>query len=165
MKKTKEAGPKGAGSRTLSTLDFETVRELARVATEFNLTEVEVEPSGRIRISRVVEAATGVLPAPSLHAVAASPGTMVEPHDTGHAGGTLIASPFVGTFYRSPSPEVPQFTDVGQKVRKGQVVCIVEAMKLMNEIESEVDGRVAEIFVTNGQSVEYAQPLFRIEKN
>jgi acetyl-CoA carboxylase biotin carboxyl carrier protein len=78
------------------------------------------------------------------------------------APGTLVSSPFVGTFYRAPSPDSPPFTDVGQKVKKGQVLCIVEAMKLMNEIESEVDGTVAEIYVQNGSPVEFSEKLFRI---
>ena len=78
------------------------------------------------------------------------------------APGTLVNSPFVGTFYRAPSPDSPPFTDVGQKVKKGQVLCIVEAMKLMNEIECEVDGTVAEIFVQNGTPVEFNEKLFRI---
>ena len=69
----------------------------------------------------------------------------------------------MGTFYRSPSPDAPAFVDVGQQVRKGQALCIVEAMKLMNEIEAEVAGKVAEIFVENGQPVEFGEPLFRIE--
>jgi len=75
-----------------------------------------------------------------------------------------VTSPFVGTFYRAPAPEAPPFVDVGQSVRKGQVVCIVEAMKLMNEIESEFDGKILEILVKNAEHVEYGQPLFRIEK-
>jgi acetyl-CoA carboxylase biotin carboxyl carrier protein len=78
------------------------------------------------------------------------------------APGTLVNSPFVGTFYRAPSPDSPPFTDVGQKVKKGQVLCIVEAMKLMNEIECEVDGTVAEIYVQNGSPVEFNEKLFRI---
>jgi acetyl-CoA carboxylase biotin carboxyl carrier protein len=78
------------------------------------------------------------------------------------APGTLVSSPFVGTFYRAPSPDSPPFTDVGQKVKKGQVLCIVEAMKLMNEIECEVDGTVAEIYVQNGTPVEFNEKLFRI---
>jgi acetyl-CoA carboxylase biotin carboxyl carrier protein len=84
----------------------------------------------------------------------------VKPVETG----AIITSPFVGTFYRAPSPEAPPFADVGQNVRKGQVVCIVEAMKLMNEIESEFDGKVLDILVKNAEHVEYGQPLFRIEK-
>ncbi|WP_225410979.1 acetyl-CoA carboxylase biotin carboxyl carrier protein [Stigmatella hybrida] len=77
--------------------------------------------------------------------------------------GQLITSPFVGTFYRTPAPDQPSFVEVGTVVKKGQVLCIVEAMKLMNEIESETAGRVAEILVENGQPVEFGQALFRIE--
>jgi acetyl-CoA carboxylase biotin carboxyl carrier protein len=76
--------------------------------------------------------------------------------------GVLVSSPFVGTFYRAPSPDSPPFVDVGTKVKKGQTLCIVEAMKLMNEIESEVDGTVAEILVQNATPVEFSEPLFRI---
>ncbi len=77
--------------------------------------------------------------------------------------GHLITSPFVGTFYRTPAPDQPSFVEVGTTVRKGQVLCIVEAMKLMNEIESEVAGKVVEILGQNAQPVEFGQPLFRIE--
>jgi acetyl-CoA carboxylase biotin carboxyl carrier protein len=76
--------------------------------------------------------------------------------------GVVVSSPFVGTFYRSPSPDSPTFVEVGSKVRKGQTLCIVEAMKLMNEIESEVDGVVAEILVPNASPVEFGEQLFRI---
>jgi acetyl-CoA carboxylase biotin carboxyl carrier protein len=76
--------------------------------------------------------------------------------------GVIVNSPFVGTFYRAPSPESPPFVDVGATVKKGQTLCIVEAMKLMNEIESEVDGTVAEILVQNATPVEFGEPLFRI---
>jgi acetyl-CoA carboxylase biotin carboxyl carrier protein len=76
--------------------------------------------------------------------------------------GTVVTSPFVGTFYRSPSPDSPPYVDVGSKVKKGQVLCIVEAMKLMNEIEAEVEGVVAEILTQNATPVEFGQPLFRI---
>ena len=78
--------------------------------------------------------------------------------------GHLVTSPFIGTFYRAPSPDSPPFVDVGSVVKKGQVLCIVEAMKLMNEIESEIDGKILEILVKNAEHVEYGQPLFRIEK-
>jgi acetyl-CoA carboxylase biotin carboxyl carrier protein len=77
--------------------------------------------------------------------------------------GHLITSPFVGTFYRNPSPDQPPFVEVGSAVRKGQTLCIIEAMKLMNEIESEVAGKVAEVLVDNAQPVEFGQALFRIE--
>jgi acetyl-CoA carboxylase biotin carboxyl carrier protein len=74
-----------------------------------------------------------------------------------------VNSPFVGTFYRSASPDSPSFVDVGQTVKKGQVLCIVEAMKLMNEIEAEQPGRLIEVLVQNGSPVEYGEPLFRLE--
>jgi acetyl-CoA carboxylase biotin carboxyl carrier protein len=76
--------------------------------------------------------------------------------------GVIVNSPFVGTFYRAPSPDSPPFVEVGAKVKKGQTLCIVEAMKLMNEIEAEVDGTVAEIFVQNATPVEFGEPLFRV---
>ena len=74
-----------------------------------------------------------------------------------------VNSPFVGTFYRSASPDTPPFVDVGQVVKKGQVLCIVEAMKLMNEIEAEQPGRLMEVLVQSGSPVEYGEPLFRLE--
>ena len=75
-----------------------------------------------------------------------------------------MTSPFVGTFYRAPSPDSSPFVDVGTRVKKGQVLCIVEAMKLMNEIEAEVDGTIVQILVENGQPVEYGEPLFKIKQ-
>ncbi|MBM4128786.1 MAG: acetyl-CoA carboxylase biotin carboxyl carrier protein, partial [Nitrospira sp.] len=74
-----------------------------------------------------------------------------------------VTSPIVGTFYRAPSPESDPFVEAGSRVKKGQVLCIIEAMKLMNEIESEVDGIVIKVLVENGQPVEYGEPLFLIE--
>ena len=76
---------------------------------------------------------------------------------------TVITSPLVGTFYRSPSPDDPPYTEVGQHVEKGQVLCIVEAMKLMNQIKAEVSGRLVEVLAKNGQPVEFDQPLFRLD--
>ncbi len=76
--------------------------------------------------------------------------------------GNVVESPMVGTFYIKPNPSAEPYVEVGKKVKKGDVLCIVEAMKLMNEIESEFDGEVAEIFVKDGEAVEYAKPLFRI---
>jgi acetyl-CoA carboxylase biotin carboxyl carrier protein len=104
-------------------------------------------------------------PAPAMpaHAPVAAPAAGAPAAAAAEKPGTLITSPFVGTFYRSPSPDAPPFVEVGQSVRKGQALCIVEAMKLMNEIESEVSGKVVEILVENGQPVEFGEPLFRIE--
>ncbi|MDP1919646.1 MAG: acetyl-CoA carboxylase biotin carboxyl carrier protein [Myxococcales bacterium] len=77
--------------------------------------------------------------------------------------GHVITSPFVGTFYRSPAPDQPVYCEVGSSVKKGQTLCIIEAMKLMNEIESEVAGKVTEVLAQNGQPVEFGQALFRVE--
>ncbi|MBV9887497.1 MAG: acetyl-CoA carboxylase biotin carboxyl carrier protein, partial [Acidobacteria bacterium] len=97
------------------------------------------------------------LPGPSPHAAAAAAAASDPPVDA-----LDVTSPFVGTFYRSPSPDAPSFVEVGSVVRTGQTLCIVEAMKLMNEIESDTSGEVLRIFVENGQPVEYGQPLFGI---
>ena len=102
-----------------------------------------------------------VAPPPPAAPAAAAPAAKAEAKAADKPG-VVVSSPFVGTFYRSPSPDSPPFVDVGQKVKKGQVLCIVEAMKLMNEIESEVDGTVAEILVANATPVEFGEPLFRI---
>ncbi|MEO8213485.1 MAG: acetyl-CoA carboxylase biotin carboxyl carrier protein [Myxococcales bacterium] len=177
-KETKQAAGRSAASRsagsagndtTASGLDLQAIRELARIAGEFGLTEVEADPSGHIRISRRGSGAGtdsdmgggsgGGIGRPSGPTIALAPPAPVE----GAAQpGTFINSPFVGTFYRAPSPDTAVFVEVGQHVKKGQVVCIVEAMKLMNEIEAEADGRVAEILAKNGEHVEYGQGLIRL---
>lgn len=145
-------------------VDLEKLRELAELATEFDLAEIELDGCGGVRVVRRAAGAPAAIAAaplpPAPTALAATAEKAAKPAETG----TFITSPFVGTFYRAPAPEAPPFTDVGQAVRKGQVVCIVEAMKLMNEIESEFDGKIAEILVKNAEHVEYGQPLFRIEK-
>jgi acetyl-CoA carboxylase biotin carboxyl carrier protein len=143
-----------------SAIDLETVRELARIIGEFGLSEVEADPSGRVRVRRELGGAAGAASgaaAPPPIALATSP-AVEGPSEAG----VFVTSPFVGTFYRAPSPDAAVFAEVGQTVRKGQVVCIVEAMKLMNEIECEGDGKIAEILVKNGEHVEYGQKLIRI---
>lgn len=144
-------------------VDLQRLRELAEIATEFDLAELEMDGCGGVRVVRRAAGAPAFaaapLPPPPVHVVPSAE-KVAKPAEAG----TLITSPFVGTFYRAPSPEAPPFADVGQSVRKGQVVCIVEAMKLMNEIESEFDGKILEILVKNAEHVEYGQPLFRIEK-
>jgi acetyl-CoA carboxylase biotin carboxyl carrier protein len=150
-------------------VDFASVRALARIATEFDLEEIEVNGAGHLRVRRAVVreggasgsgASSGPSPAASPRPIALTP-----PVEAKGEAGTFVSSPFVGTFYRAPSPEAPSFVEVGQAIRKGQVVCIVEAMKLMNEIESESDGRVEEILVKNGEHVEYGQHLIRVSKS
>ena len=153
-----------AGRAPVSNVDdgFDAVRALARIATEFDLSEVEVGSGGQIRVRR-----GGVVQPVAVGAVPATPGAprpiaLTPPVPAAEMPGTFITSPFVGTFYRAPSPEAPAFVEVGKTVRKGQVVCIVEAMKLMNEIEAEADGKVEEILVKNGEHVEYGQHLIRL---
>jgi oxaloacetate decarboxylase alpha subunit len=144
--------------------ELATVRELAEIATEFDLAELAVDPCGGIRIVRrqAGGGAAATVATPPLPPAPPSPA--VEKAEKTAESGVLLTSPFVGTFYRAPAPEAPPFVEAGQTVRKGQVMCIVEAMKLMNEIESEFDGKILEILVKNAEHVEYGQPLFRIEK-
>ena len=139
------------------------VRELAQIATEFDLAEVELDVEGRIRLSRRLAGttATGAY-APPPSSAAAAPVKAAAAESTEGGDSVFVSSPFVGTFYRSPSPEAPAFVEVGTAVRKGQVVCIIEAMKLMNEIESESEGKVVEVLAKNGEHVEYGQKLFRL---
>ena len=99
---------------------------------------------------------------PVANAPRASPAAGATAPPENEKTGNLVTSPFVGTFYRTPAPEQPAFVEVGSVVKKGQVLCIIEAMKLMNEIESDVDGVVARIFPQNAQAVEYGEPLFAI---
>jgi acetyl-CoA carboxylase biotin carboxyl carrier protein len=150
-----------ASSQAGSGIDLSVVRELAKIAGEYNLSEVEADPTGHVRVRRQMSAPGGEIRSiatPPALSLAPPPGPAAVDSDPG----TFVSSPFVGTFYRAPSPEAASFVEVGQSVRKGQVVCIVEAMKLMNEIESESDGRVAEILAQNGEHVEYGQALIRL---
>jgi len=99
--------------------------------------------------------------APVAHAPAAAHAPVAPASEEGVQ---FVTSPLVGTFYRAPSPDAPSFVEVGTKIRPGQRLCIVEAMKLMNEIESEIDGTIVEILVENGKPVEYGQKLFKVKK-
>ncbi len=153
---------------------FEDVRKLVQLVEKSAVSHIEWEKGpDKVVVSRGGVAAPA--PAPVIHAaaVAAPIPAPAAPHAAAPAApkaeakpadkpGTVVTSPFVGTFYRAPSPESPPFVDVGQKVKKGQTLCIVEAMKLMNEIEAEVDGTVAEILVQNATPVEFGEALFRI---
>jgi len=149
-------------------IDFDEVRRVIALLEEKNLTAFEIETEGfKIKISRNVPA-----PAPT---VAAAPVVGVSPASTPAGESTpavqpaevdttlhIVASPMVGTFYRAPDPMAAPFVDVGDTVKKGQTLCIVEAMKLMNEIESDVEGTVVEVFAENGKPVEFGQKLFGI---
>jgi len=155
---------------------LEDVKKLVQLLERSDVTLIEWEKgSDKVVIQRgAVAGAPVVAPAPVIHAApvaatfapvaaapAAAPAAKVDAKPADKPG-ALVTSPFVGTFYRAPSPESPPFVDVGQKVKKGQTLCIVEAMKLMNEIEAEQDGTVAEILVQNATPVEFGAALFRI---
>jgi acetyl-CoA carboxylase biotin carboxyl carrier protein len=162
----KDAAKRGEVKPAGARIDFETVRELARIASEFDLSEVEADPNGHIRVRREGGAVGAVeaRPVPRSPSIALAPPPPAATPERPEPAGTFISSPFVGTFYRSPSPDSDPFVQVGDPIRKGQVVCIVEAMKLMNEIESEAEGKVLEILVENGEHVEYGQHLFRLAR-
>lgn len=107
------------------------------------------------------EGAPVAVPVAAAAPVAAAP-PAASPRPAAAAEGKVIKAPIVGTFYRAPSPEAAPYVNIGDTVRKGQVVCIVEAMKLLNQIESDIDGIVTEIFVENGRPVQFGQELFRL---
>ena len=139
------------------------VEEVVLLATKHNLAELEVEAAGmRIRVVRE-HAPVPVLP----ERAAALALPHVESVTTGDDAKTptvTIEAPMVGTFYRASAPDAAPFVNEGDIVKEDQVLCIIEAMKLMNEIESEVDGKVSDVLVKNGEHVEYGQPLFRLAK-
>ncbi|MDE7280165.1 MAG: acetyl-CoA carboxylase biotin carboxyl carrier protein [Ruminiclostridium sp.] len=148
---------------------LETVEALSEQINKADLDEVEVETEEfRIRLSKrppmppvapVAAMAAPVAAAPVANAVQGENTAAVEAPQSGK----IIKSPIIGTFYASAAPGKPAFVSVGSKVKKGSVVCIVESMKLMNEITSEFEGTVAEIYVSDAQAVEYDQPLFRLD--
>jgi acetyl-CoA carboxylase biotin carboxyl carrier protein len=156
----------GTGRPTAAADDrlLDLTRRLAAVISEHGLTEIEVESAGlKLRVQRMA----GVAP-PPLAAVAApaAPLTADRPvvADTAPmAAAVTIEAPMVGTFYRASSPTAEPYVREGDLVKEGQILCIIEAMKLMNEIESRAAGRVTKILVDNAQPVEYGQPLFLIE--
>jgi len=140
------------------------IDQVVELAVRHNLAELEVEDAGtRIRIVREhAPAASGprVEAAPAIAAPLQQP-TPESVESTAHL--LTVEAPMVGTFYRSPKPDAPPFVTEGDVVKEGQVICIVEAMKLMNEIESKVAGRIAKVVVENGQPVEFGQPLFLVD--
>jgi acetyl-CoA carboxylase biotin carboxyl carrier protein len=150
------------------------IRSLIRIVEESNINELEVSSWGRkVSIRKNLSSGNG-----HKSAAASNPGITVEPKakeievkvaadatDKIETKTNLveIKSPMVGTFYKSPAPDAKPYVEVGQQVNSGQVVCIVEAMKLMNEIESEISGRIVEVLVENAKPVQYGQALFLVE--
>ncbi len=146
-------------------LDITQLRSLIEMLTELDVAEFEHESEGRrVKVVRGARVAVG---GPALYAPAGAAGpsgAAAAPAAVVDDGSVDVTSPFVGTFYRSPSPDAPAFVEIGAVVRPGQTLCIVEAMKLMNEIEAEFSGTILEIYAQNGKAVEFGQKLFRIKK-
>jgi acetyl-CoA carboxylase biotin carboxyl carrier protein len=144
-------------------MNLKEIRALLDLLKEYGLTEVEVERGGdRIRLRRGPEAAAPA-PVPGPPTLTPPPSTAEAAREAARADLVTIEAPMVGTFYRAPAPEAEPFVREGDAVKKGQVLCIIEAMKLMNEIESKVAGRVVRVLAENGQPIEYGQALFLIE--
>lgn len=149
-------------------MDLELVRKIVALVEEADISELEVEEEGlRVSVRKHIETAppTVAYPAP-----AAAPLPTVEetaPPDSTELDEDIevITSPMVGTFYRAPAPDADPFVEVGTNISPDTVVCILEAMKVMNELKAGIRGRVVAILVENGQPVEYGQPLFHIRKN
>ncbi len=166
-------------SKNWSKTDFDRIRELIAIADESGAAEVEIEADGvRVlvrqyassalptaqaeRVSVITESIPSTAIPPASNPETSSPETSTE---SGERSGTPILSPTPGTFYGKASPDADPFVRVGERITKGQTVCIVEAMKLMNEVESEVDGVVLEIVVNDGDAVEYDQPLLFVDSS
>ncbi|MFI8741063.1 acetyl-CoA carboxylase biotin carboxyl carrier protein [Stutzerimonas zhaodongensis] len=150
-------------------MDIRKVKKLIELLEESGIDELEIhEGEESVRISRHSKQvamqqpyyAQAPMPAP-VAAPAAAPAADAAPVQP-KLNGTVVRSPMVGTFYRASSPEAANFVEVGQSVKKGDILCIVEAMKMMNHIEAETSGTIESILVENGQPVEYDQPLFTI---
>ena len=148
-------------------MEFEKMIELIKTVSDSNLTQFQIEEDGfklsmkTDKQSKVVVQKQESVPK-EIQSVAIADAEPAEQKDIKKANGNVVKSPLVGTFYSASSPDSAQFVKVGDTVKKGQVLGIVEAMKLMNEIESEFDGVVKEIQIENEQVVEYGQPLFVI---
>ncbi|MBI5682991.1 MAG: acetyl-CoA carboxylase biotin carboxyl carrier protein [Deltaproteobacteria bacterium] len=149
-------------------MDLKKIKDIYRFIKDTDIVEFELEGSdGKVRIKRGCQSTGAVqspVPSPPLPVMSLDkekePENKIPLKEERHK---TITSPMVGTFYRSPSPDAQSFVEVDSNVKKGQVLCIIEAMKLMNEIESEYDGRIISILVENGHPVEYGEPLFIIE--
>jgi oxaloacetate decarboxylase (Na+ extruding) subunit alpha len=149
-------------------MNLKEIKEVINLMNENNLMEIEIEKDGlRLRLKKAGAQMEG-MPAPIIidksHTVDQSKSKDVSaPPEKAVSKTVEIKAPMVGTFYRAPSPEAPPYIEVGQIVEPGQVVCILEAMKLMNEIKSEIRCKVVEILVDNAEPVEFGQPMFLVE--
>ncbi len=140
-----------------------TLAEVVEIALKHNLAELEVEADGtRIRVVRE-HAPAPLTPRAEPLATPATQTQRAADHGAGPANLATVEAPMVGTFYRAPRPDAAPFVSEGDVVKEGQVLCIIEAMKLMNEIEAKLAGRIVKVVVENGQPVEFGQPLFLLE--
>ncbi|MDO4231500.1 MAG: acetyl-CoA carboxylase biotin carboxyl carrier protein [Lautropia sp.] len=153
-------------------MDLRKLKTLIDLVADSSISELEItEAEGRVRIVKSAPPAAPVaqvvhLPAQqpaAAQAAAAAPAAPAQAAAPAAPRGKTVKSPMVGTFYRAPNPEADPFVEVGKAVKVGDTLCIIEAMKLMNEIESEFAGNIVEILVENGQPIEYGQPLFIID--
>ncbi len=150
-------------------MDTKQIKSLMREFDDSGLSRIKITKEN---FSIELEKATNLVAAPAAAAVAAAPAQASAPAAAPTAQapapaeitGDAILSPMVGTFYASPSPDSPPFVKVGDVIKKGQVVAILEAMKIMNELEADFDCKILEVLATNGQAVEYDMPLFIVEK-
>ena len=159
-------------------MDFDDIERILELVRQHELVEFELERDGwKLRLRKAgatfqvfppqlqpapIPVASPVLSAPATPAVAAAPAASASSEET-EVELAVVKSPIVGTFYRSAEPGAPAFVEVGQRVKKDQVLCIIEAMKLMNEITSEYDGEIVSIYVENGKPVQYGERLFAIK--
>ncbi|MDT8323924.1 MAG: acetyl-CoA carboxylase biotin carboxyl carrier protein [Bacteroidota bacterium] len=158
-------------------MDVQLIRKLVKIVTDSQIAELEIEEEGiRLRVTRthyseapitqLTPAVQAAAVPPAVTAATAAPETAdsagTAPPETS-VQGHEVRSPIVGTFYRAPSPDSDPYVEVGQSVSSGQSICIIEAMKIMNEIEADASGRIVKILVEDGQPVEYNQPLFIID--
>ena len=151
-------------------MDLSELKGIINLMQKSDLTELEIELQDlKLRMARPglekVYTEPLIQTRPPTQTVESTPSTTSKKDDGPSQNGVdLFKSPMVGTFYRKPSPDDPPFVEIGKKISSGEVLCIIEAMKVMNEIQSETAGEVIEILVEDGESVEYGQPLFKIGK-
>ncbi len=151
-------------------MDIRNIKKLIEMIGESDVAEIEIhEGEHSVRISRISSVAP---PQPQFYAMPQAPGqpaaapaveVSIKKGEADPLSGHIVRSPMVGTFYRSPTPGAPVFVEVGQRVETGDTLCIIEAMKILNQIEADKAGKVTKILVENAQPVEYNQPLFVIE--
>ena len=158
-------------------MEYKQIQELIKTINKSNISELTVEEGDfKITIKQEISGHTQFVQAPqvpvqmqshvpqqAVHAAAPSVPPAVEKPAAPASNLTTIKSPMIGTFYRSPAPDKPVFVNVGDEIKAGQVLCIIEAMKLFNEIESEVSGRLVKVIADDSSPVEYDQPLFLVE--